>query len=333
MKAIYIRQHGAIGNLKVSDVAVPSINSDEGLVKVAASGINPSDVASVEGRFPDAILPRIVGRDFAGTVTEGPRDLIGAEVWGSGGDLGVTRDGTHAEYLKVPLRAVARRPKNLTAEEAAAVGVPFITAFSALDHLGQLKEGEWVIVSGAAGAVGQAATQIAHAKGARVVALIRDEKDRSLLNSQHVQAIAHSDKNDLNSIVREATAGKGADLALNGVGSSIFGSLLSALKAGGRVVVYSAAGGREFPLDIISFYKNQFIFYGLDTQKFDATQCAGILNQIAPLFESGAIQPPVISSRYGLSEAAQAYGRVASGRGGKVIFVMSAGLSHDGSEQ
>ena len=124
MKAIYIRQHGAIGNLKVSDVAVPSINSDEGLVKLAASGINPSDVASVEGRFPDAILPRIVGRDFAGTVTEGPRDLIGAEVWSSGGDLGVTRDGTQAEYLKVPLQAVARRPNNLPAEEAAAVGVP-----------------------------------------------------------------------------------------------------------------------------------------------------------------------------------------------------------------
>jgi NADPH:quinone reductase-like Zn-dependent oxidoreductase len=69
--------------------------------------------------------------------------------------------------------------------------------------------------------------------------------------------------NDLNSMVREATGGKGADLALNGVGSSIFGYLLSALKVGRRLVIYSAAGGREFPLDIMSFYKKQFVFSGL----------------------------------------------------------------------
>lgn len=122
--------------------------------------------------------------------------------------------------------------------------------------------------------------------------------------------------------MRQATNGRGADLALNGVGSGIFGSVLGALATGGRQVVYSAAGGREFMLDILSFYHQQFKLFGLDTLKLDAVQCAGILSEIGPLFESGALTAPVIGERYPLSEATEAYARVASGRGGKVVLVM-----------
>src|SRR5690606_28708669 len=112
--------------------------------------------------------------DFAGRVVEGPAEWVGADVWGSGGDLGIARDGTHAEQIVLPAEGVARRPANLTAEEAAAAGVPFTTAWHALVAVGKLAEGEWVIVSGAAGAVGSAAIDIALARDARVIALVRD---------------------------------------------------------------------------------------------------------------------------------------------------------------
>ena len=136
MKALYIEKHGAIDDLKVNEVPRPSITPNEVLVKVEAAGINPSDLGSVQGKFLGSVLPRIVGRDFAGTVVEGPDDLIGTEVWGTGGDLGVSRNGTHAEYLAIPRQALAPRPKNLSAEAAAAAGVPFVTAFSALVRFG-----------------------------------------------------------------------------------------------------------------------------------------------------------------------------------------------------
>jgi len=246
-------------------------------------------------------------------------------VWGSGGDLGISRDGTHAEYVALHSSAVARRPNNLSVEEAAAVGVPFVTAFSALFRLGQLQEGEWVIVSGATGAVGQAAIQLARAKGARVVALVRSTSERWMSNSGGIQAIAHSDPNDLDAVVREGTNGRGADLALNGVGSSIFASLLGALRVGGRQVVYSVAAGREFSLDGLTFYRNHLALFGLDTQKLDATECAAILSELVPGFESGALKPPVTGERYPLSDVANAYGRVASGKGGKVVFVLTPG--------
>ncbi|HXW18834.1 MAG TPA: zinc-binding dehydrogenase, partial [Candidatus Acidoferrales bacterium] len=138
-----------------------------------------------------------------------------------------------------------------------------------------------------------------------------------------VQAVAQSDQGDLNRVVRQVTNGKGADLALNVVGGSIFGDILEALGIGGRQVVISAAGGREFMLDLLTLYRNQFTLTGLDTQKLDATMCAGILRELTPFFESGKLKPPVIQAKYPLAQAQQAYSRVASGKGGKVVFVMA----------
>jgi len=128
----------------------------------------------------------------------------------------------------------------------------------------------------------------------------------------------------LNPVQREAPNGRGADLAVNAVGSSILGTLFEALAVGGRQVVFSTAGGREFSLDVSTFYQKQFALFGLNTQPFDVTYCAGILNDLAPMFESGALKPPAISEQYPLSQAVQAYGRVGSGKGGKVVLTMTS---------
>lgn len=322
MKALYIQQHGDISSLKVSEVPVPSIKPGQVLVQVEAAGINPSDLGSVQGRFPHAVLPRVVGRDFAGVVVEGPGQLVGKKVWGTGGDLGIDRDGTHAEYLAVPQSAVAVRPANLSAEQAAVVGVPFITAFSALVTLGEIKKDEWVIVSGAAGAVGQAAVQIAHARGARVIALLKNAKEGDA-SGFPAEAVATSDEGNLESVVREATGGRGADLVLNGVGASIMGAILGSLAVGGRQVVYSVIGGKEFNLDLFMLYRSEWKLFGLDTVKLTASECAAILDELRPLFESGALQAPAIGERYSLSEAPKAYQRVAAHAGGKVVLIVS----------
>jgi NADPH:quinone reductase len=321
MKALRIVQHAPVKELKISDVPMPQIEAGQVLVRVEAAGINPSDVGSVEGRFPHAVLPRIVGRDFAGTVVDGPSELIGSKVWGSGGDLGIHRDGTHAEYLAIPREAAARRPANLSAEEAATVGVPFITAFSALVTLGEVKKGEWAIISGAVGAVGQAAVQIAHAKGANIIALVKDASEERVSKLQGVHAIAESDRGDLEAVVRQATGGRGAALALNGLGANAFGSILAALGIGGRQVVYSVMGGREYMLDLMLLYRSEFKILGLDTVKLNAVQCAAILNELAPMFESGALKPLPIGERYELKEAPKAHQQVAAHAGGKIVLI------------
>lgn len=101
-------------------------------------------------------LPRIPGRDFAGSVVEGPADLRGVQVWGTGGDIGYTRDGSNAEFNVIPAAAVVPKPANLTYEEAACVGVNFVTAYEGVVTRAKVKEGETLLVTGARGGVGQA---------------------------------------------------------------------------------------------------------------------------------------------------------------------------------
>src|SRR5688500_16777235 len=109
MQALLIDQHGPPANLRVRDVPTPELQPGQVRVEVLAAAVNPSDVGSAEGRFPNAPLPRILGRDFAGRVIEGPAAWMGVEVWRSGGDLGIRRDGTHAEQLVLPIAGVARQ--------------------------------------------------------------------------------------------------------------------------------------------------------------------------------------------------------------------------------
>ena len=257
MQALRITTHGPPDALHPSEVPVPAPGPGEVLVQVEAAGVNPSDVVSLQGRFPQAVLPRVLGRDFAGRVVDGPPDLRNSAVWGTGGDLGITRDGTHAGFIVLPAEAVSRRPRNLSAEQAAVVGVPALAAWSSLVETANVQPGEWVVVSGAAGGVGWVAVELAAARGAKVIALVKDAADAAQLDRTRLSAVARSDLGDLPAVVRQATGGRGVDVALNGVGSAIFESLFQSLARGGRLCVYSAAAGREVRLDLFDFYRRR----------------------------------------------------------------------------
>src|ERR1700761_7588666 len=101
MKSLRFTEFGPPSVLRIEKIAVPEPGEGEVLVQVAAAAINPSDIANVAGRFKNTTLPRTPGRDFAGVVVKG-KWHEGEEVWGSGTSLGVTRDGSHAEYVVVP---------------------------------------------------------------------------------------------------------------------------------------------------------------------------------------------------------------------------------------
>ena len=321
MQALQIKSYAPLSELRASDVAPTALTAGNVRVAIQAAALNPSDVVSAQGKFPNSPLPRILGRDFAGRVIEGPTALVGKDVWGSGGDLGISRDGTHAEQIVIPESAVSIRPANISAEDASAIGVPFVTAWSALVDAGDVQSGEWVIVSGAAGSVGSAAIEIAIARGAHVVALVLDEKEAAAIDHDKVSAIARSDQNDLAEVVRNATNGADANLALNGVGVAIFDPIREAMANGGRMIVYSSVGGREVKLDLFELYRNQHKLIGINTAFTDASASAHILTQLRPLFEKRLVKPLPVAARYRLSDAAAAYERVAAHTPGKVVLV------------
>ena len=318
MQAVRFYSFGAPSVLRVEDIADPKIGQDDVVIEIRAAAINPSDVKNVAGMMPHTPLPRTPGRDFAGVVADGPRDLIGLEVWGSGGELGFDRDGSHATRLLLPRAAVSEKPKNLTFDQASVVGVPFVTAWSALATAGGLAAGETAVVIGASGAVGSAAVQIAAWRGAHVIGAVRgDITGRSgdgipLVNTENGFADA----------VKEATGGRGADLIFDAaVGGSLVQESLRALAPKGRLIEITVTGGRQVSFDLMDFYRRELRLLGVNTLFLSAADCAGILTALAPGFQTDALRPPAISARYALVDASRAYERVSADGSGKVLLV------------
>ena len=92
--------------------------------------------------MPHAVWPRTPGRDYAGTWSR-TGEWVGKEVWGSGGELGIRRDGTHGEWLVVPVDHLRAKPAAVTLLEAGAIGVPFITAWAGLEDAGESRKVTW----------------------------------------------------------------------------------------------------------------------------------------------------------------------------------------------
>ncbi len=154
MKALRFSSFGDASVLHVEELPTPASGPDEVVVQVHAASINPSDVKNVQGKMQSTTLPRTPGQDFAGVIVAGDKEIVGQEVWGTGGDIGFTRDGSHAGYISIPKRGARLKPQSLSMVEAASVGRNYIAAFFGLIEKAQMKEGEIILVTGASGGVG-----------------------------------------------------------------------------------------------------------------------------------------------------------------------------------
>lgn len=299
---------------------MPQVGVDECLVQVVSAGVNPSDVKAVLGAMPHAVWPRTPGRDYAGVVLEGPAALVGKEVWGSGGELGIRRNGSHGHYLLVPASGVRAKPASLTMEEAGSVGVPFIIAFEGLRRAGGVKKSDVVLVLGANGKVGQAAIQLATMAGAKVFGVERSLQTYLGHASGEVTMIDASSQK-IDAVVHELTDGHGADIVYNTVGSPYFEQANKALAKRGTQIFISTID-RAVPFDIFSFYRGQHTYVGIDTLALDSIDGAQILDQLLPAFESGALKPFPIDreSVFPLDNAALAYQAVLRGSTHRVLL-------------
>jgi NADPH:quinone reductase-like Zn-dependent oxidoreductase len=309
---------GSIG-LRVIERALARARDDEVVVEIGAAAVNPSDVKAALGMMPHAVFPRTPGRDFAGVVVDGPQHLLGREVFGSSGDLGIRRDGTHASHLVVEADAVVLKPERLSIEEAAGIGVPFVTAMEGLMRAGMPKAGETVLILGANGKVGQAATQIAAWKGARVLGVMR--KPAPVDGHPPVDVIDAS-REDVAARVRELTGGRGADLVFNVVGEPYYAAGQQSLAPGGRMI-FIAAFKQTVPFDILAFYRGRHTYVGIDTLALSSIATAGVLRQLVDGFASGLLRPFPIrpAAVFPLSRAHEAYVRVSGGSPDRVLIL------------
>ena len=208
-KAVVIHEFGDPKKLKVEEVLTPEPRDDEVLVSVKAASINPSDVKNVAGLMHGTVLPRIPGRDFAGVVLRGPRDLIGLEVWGTGGDISRIRDGSHAEYILLPRNAVTPKPATLPVEAAGAAGLSFVTAWTAIVTTAETSPGEPGVIFGPTGSTGSAAVQIAKARGARVIGIVRADADVNSVRNDGADEVINARSVDIVDALRSLTDNRG----------------------------------------------------------------------------------------------------------------------------
>jgi NADPH:quinone reductase len=304
MKALRFERFGPPSVLSLQELRVPDLKPGEGLVELHASAVNPSDVKDVAGAFK-ASLPRIPGRDYAGVVLAGD-GWKGKEVWGSGAGLGVTRDGTHAEYLVVTLDSLSEKPAQLSMAEASAVGVPYLAAWSALACAAEIQAGETILITGALGAVGRAAIQIAHWKKARVIGADISE------NASEADAFVNATSKELPIEVKALTDGKGVDVVLDAVGGPMFEPSLKSLRVGGRQVAIASIGNGRVEFSLIDFYHNLQRLIGVDTIKLTGPEIAKIMDDLRGGFEEGHLRPSPVQT-WTLERGIDAYEAVKKG--------------------
>ncbi|MFM9971298.1 MAG: zinc-binding alcohol dehydrogenase family protein [Burkholderiales bacterium] len=289
MKALQFAASGSLDNLNLIDQPRPRLSPGEVLVNIKAAGLNTSDVSNVLGKHPYTTLPRIPGRDFAGVIVEGSSDLLGREVWGTGCEFGFTRDGSFAAFICAPADGVAKKPASLSFAQAAACGVPLITAWTGLER-SQVRGGCRMLVLGAAGGVGSAAVKLGRWLGAEVVAVVRQAEQASALESQGIatlhlksgESIAHAAKNIL---------GNGFDVVFEATGA-LLAEAVPLLAPFGRVVVIVSHGDGNVNVPVRDLYRRAGSIVGVNSLLYSATDCAKILARLGPAFDSGELSPP-----------------------------------------
>jgi NADPH2:quinone reductase len=294
--------------------------ADDVLIEVRAAAVNPSDVKAATGLMPYAVFPRTSGRDYAGLVIDGPPGTVGREVFGSSGDLGIRRDGTHATHLTVEAEATVEKPKGLSWDEAAGIGVPFVTAMEGFRRAGMPGAGETVLVMGVTGKVGQAAVQIATWHGARAIGVMRKAEAYEGHSNSAVEVIDAS-ATDVADRARELTDGKGVDIVFNTVGDPYFQAAHRSLGLRGRQILIAAID-RIVQFNILEFYRGQHTYVGIDTLGLSSVATGDVLRELAPGFASGKLKPFPINPAaiYPLEEARRAFIAVAGSSRDRVIL-------------
>lgn len=318
MQALQLSATGSLDALQLRQLPKPVAQAGEVLVEVRATGVNPSDIKNVQGLFPYTTTPRIPGRDFAGVVVEGPPELLGKAVWGgTGKGFGFYQDGCHAQYVVVPANAVALLPESLTFAQAATCGVPFITAWDALER-SEVKTGTRLLIMGA-GAVARAAQVLAQARGADVVVAARRAEVVQSLQDQGVKAFQLAAAEQLPEQAREHFAGQAPEVIFETTGFWL-AAAVNSLDTFGRIAVIAAPKDGVISLSSLNLYRRGGSIIGVNSLLYSLEDCAQMLTQIGAAFDGG-LPAPEGFIELPLTEALAAYHKVSAGGSEKIVLI------------
>lgn len=299
MKAFFILADGGRTRLERRDVPQPVAGPGQVLVKVRAAGLNRGEF--IVGGLTKAGAAKPAGQEAAG------------EVVGTGQRVMGRCPGAFAEYALMDAREVISVPENLSWEEAASVPLTFTVVHDMLIAQGGLKSGEALLVTGVSSGVGVAALQAGKALGAKVIGTSGSPQKLESLKKHGLDVAISTRKGDFSKIVLDSTDGKGANLAINTVGGSMFAELVRAAAFEGRIAIVGYVDGvlkSEFDLEAV--HVKRLRIFGVSNKQRNAeqraTSVAGFKADLLPLIASGRIKP-IVDKVFALDEleAAKAF--------------------------
>ena len=295
MKAVVLHEHGGPNVLKYEDVPRPEPKADEVLVRVMAAGVNPVDTYVRQGmRSKPGPLehPMVLGYDIAGVVEKTGAEIknfkLGDAVYAY---LSVPRGGGYAEFAIAKPEEMARKPKNIDFEKAAAVPLAATTAWQALVDTAKIEPGQTVLIHGGSGGVGSFAVQIAKARGAKVIATA-STANQDLLKQLGVDEPIDYTKTKFEDVVKDV------DIVLNAVRGDTLSHSYGVVKKGGIIVSIT-----DEP-DAAECAK-----HGIRCLRMMAHPDAKALEELTNLIEANKITP-IVSQTFSLAEVAKAHEQV-----------------------
>jgi len=304
MKAIVVSQVGDPEVLKLSEIALPTVDDEQALIEVTTAGVNFIDIYHRTGKYPVS-LPFVPGVEGVGTIAElgsnSPTDLkIGMRVgW-------VMASGGYAESVAVPAKTLIPIPEDIKDEDAAALLLQGMTAHYLTRNTYEIKPGDPAVVHSGAGGVGLLLTRYIKSLGGKVIATASTDAKRAIAIAAGADLAI--DYKDFSKPVKEFTNGIGAKVIYDGVGKDTFDEGLLSLCRRGTLAVFGAASGQVAPIEIMKISAGS-IFLTRPTLADYVSERSELLwraNQVFEAFRRGDMQV-AIGGRYPLNDAASAH--------------------------
>lgn len=343
MRAVAIDGYGDVDVAAVRDLPDPAPGAGDVLVRVRAAALNHLDLWTTSGSLGfDIAFPFVLGADGAGEIAAvgsgvtdvqvGQRVLVNPALScracercrvGQQSEcvqfkmLGEHVDGTFAELVKVPAFNVFPLPDHLSFAEGAALGVTFMTAYRMLFTQGEMRPGEWVLITGIGGGLALSLLQLARPVAGRI--FVTSSSDEKLARAEELGAdvAINYRQEDVGKAVRAASFKRGVDLVVDSAGGPTLDASLRALVQGGRVVIAGATAGGKSEIDVRRLFWKQLRIIG-STMASDA-DVAGMLRMVL-----GAGIRPIIDRTFPIDQVVEALRYLGKQEQfGKVVLVVS----------
>jgi NADPH2:quinone reductase len=324
MRAAYYEQNGTARDvLRVDEVETPHAGPGEVRVKLATSGVNPSDVKSRLGLTRKIAWPRLIPQsDGAGVIDEVgegvAKSRIGERVWVWNGQW-KRAFGTAAEYIALPSQQAVKLPDRVSFEAGACLGIPAMTAYHAV-ALANAAKGSTLLVSGGAGAVSQYVIQFAKRAGAEVITTISSAEKAAVAKEAGADACIDYKREDVGARVMELTGKRGVDAVIELDLTANAKLIPGVLRPKGSVVIYGTGGEATIPAQFFLVNSIRLLFFLV--YELDAAERARTLAAINAALSDGKLINRVAQPTFRLNDMVAAHEAVERGSIGNVVVTM-----------